>query len=121
YTTLFRFRVVRVGVEALQEAAQRLDFLVGERPGNGGHDLEVGAVDDVGVAGAVFLQALDHVGRLLAADVRVGRARVAAAGGAVAGHAGRDAALGVAALEQAFADLVELQARIGTLGDQGVV
>src|SRR3546814_4560013 len=86
--------------DLLQVAAQRVDFLVGQRLGDLGHDVEQVRIAFAGGAGAVFLQAMDHVVRLLAADVRVGRARVAGAGGAMAGHAGRDSALGVAAAEQ---------------------
>src|SRR5690606_10643529 len=89
--------------------------------GDRGHDVEQVRVAFAGRPGAVFLQATDHVVGLLAADVRVGRARDAGAGGAVAGHAGRDAALGVAAAEQALADLVELHALVRARGDDRVV
>src|SRR3546814_13626882 len=110
YTTLFR------SVQALQVAAQRVDFLVGQRLGDLGHDVEQVRIAFAGGAGAVFLQATDHVVRLLAADVRVGRARVAGAGGAMAGHAGRDSAPGVAAAEQLLAALVDLHALVRARG-----
>src|SRR5690606_22153073 len=74
-------RGIRALVQALQVAAQRVDFLVGQRLGDLGHDVEQVRIAFTGGAGAIFLQATGYVVRLLAADVRVGRARVAGAGG----------------------------------------
>src|SRR3546814_13070980 len=88
YTTLFR------SVQALQVAAQRVDFPVGQRLGDLGHDVEQVRIAFAGGAGAVFLQATDQVVSLLAADVRGGRDRVAGAGGAWAGYGGRDSGSG---------------------------
>ena len=73
------------------------------------------------VTSETFLEAARNVGGLLAGHRRVGRARVAGAGRAVAGQAGRDAAGAVAGAIEALADLVELHALVGTSGDRGVV
>src|SRR5690606_39380938 len=106
---------------AFQVAGQRADFLVGQPAGDVGHDPEhrFGGL----AAGAVAegLQALLRVGGELATHVRVGRARVAAAGGAMAGHAGRDATVRVAAAVRLLADLVAAPALVRAFGHQAVV
>src|SRR5690606_18939967 len=102
-------------------ARQRADLFVAQFGCDRRHDVEHAGITLVGGAGAVFLEATRGVPGLLATDVRVGRARVAGARWAVAGHAGRDAALEVAAAEQLLADLVELHALVGAFGDHGVV
>src|SRR5690606_4508012 len=112
---------VGAAVQALHVAGQRADLLVGQLARHLGHDLEHGAVVFRRGAGAVLLEAARGVPGLLPAHVRVGRARVAGAGGAVAGHAGRDAALEIAAAEQLLADLVELHALVRAPGHHGVV
>src|SRR5690606_6527243 len=108
-------------VQALQVAGQRLDLLVGQVGGDPGHDLELRVVGQRTGAGAELLEPARGVIGVLAADARVGRARVAGAGGAVAGHAGGDAAREVAAAVELLAHLVELHAVVRAAGDHGVV
>src|SRR5690606_26676513 len=94
-------------VQALHVARQRLDLLVSEVLGDVGHHA-------VGVRAAAQHQAVAErlelarrVLRELPAHGRVRRTRVAAAGRAVAGQAGRDVPLGVAAAVELLARLVE--------------
>src|SRR5690606_561815 len=104
--------IVRGRVQALQVARQRADLLVGQLGGHRGHDVEQLRVALGGGAGAVLLEPALAVAGVLAGHVRVGRARVAGAVGAVARHAGRDATRRVARAVQLLADLEELHARV---------
>src|SRR5690606_12061183 len=84
-------------------------------------DLELRVVGQRAGAVAEFLEAAHRVAGVLAADARIGRARVAAAGGAMAGHARRDPALEVAAAVDLLADLVELHAVVRAAADDRIV
>ena len=108
-------------MQALQIAGQAADFLVRQLLGDGGHHLVEVRIRTRGGACAVHLQLLLGVLGVLAPQMRVGRAWVAAAVRAVAGHARRNTAVGVAGAIELLADLVELLVRIRSAGHQGVV
>jgi len=108
-------------VQTLQVARQCLHLLLAQLLRDRGHDLEVRLFGFVGLAGLVFLEAARDIAGVLATNVRIGRAGITGAAGAVAGHAGRQAALGVAAAVQLLADLVELHALVGAVGDRRVI
>src|SRR6185437_11711311 len=96
------------GMQALDVTRHRRDVLLGQVLRDGRHDHRVRVAAPGGAVVPSLQLRLDVVG-VLAADVRHAPARIARAIRAVAGHAGRNAAAGIA-----FA--IQLPAGAGELG-----